>query len=208
MLYPVHQCGQVTSSVWASVASAESKQSPSHGASVNIWLFCCCCLVTKSCLSLFTPWTAGHQASLSFPVFQILLQLMSTESLMLSNCLILCHPLLLLPSMFASIRVFSNELALRIRWPKYWSFSISISPSNEYSGLISFRSVHSLISNKWIIRYVIFFRWTSFTQNDVFVYWYEIVVTSFLFVIMNTPHFIHLPVDGWTVAFSQFLAII
>ena len=85
------------------------------------------------------PWTAAHQASLSFTISQMLLKLMSTESVMLSNHLILCHPLLLLPSIFPSIRVFSKESTLRIRWPKYWSFSFSISPSNEYSGLISFR---------------------------------------------------------------------
>ena len=86
-----------------------------------------------------TPWTAARQASLSFPSAQSLLKLTSIESLMPSHHLILCRPLLLLPSIFASIRVFSNELALHIRWPKYWSFSFSVNPSNEYSGLISFR---------------------------------------------------------------------
>ena len=86
-----------------------------------------------------TPSTAACQASLSFTISLSLLKLMSTESLKSSNHLILCHPLLLLPSIFPSIRVFSNESALCIRWPKYWSFSFSISPSNEYSGLISFR---------------------------------------------------------------------
>ena len=86
-----------------------------------------------------TPWTAAHQDSLSFTISWSLLQLMSTESVMPSNHLVLCHPLVLLPSIFLSIRVFSNESALRIRWPKYWSFSFSTSPSNEYSGLISFR---------------------------------------------------------------------
>ena len=86
-----------------------------------------------------TPWTAAHQASLSITNSQSLLRLMSTESVMPSNHLILCHPLLLSPSIFSSIRVFSNESVLRIRWPKYWSFCFSISPSNEYSGLISFR---------------------------------------------------------------------
>ena len=79
------------------------------------------------------------QASLSITNSQILLKLMSIESVMPSNHLILCHPLLLPPSIFPSIRVFSNESVLHIRWPKYWSFSLSISPSNEYSGLISFR---------------------------------------------------------------------
>ena len=86
-----------------------------------------------------TPWTSVHQASLSFTISQRLLTLMSTELVMPSNHFILCHPLLLLPSVFPSIRVFSNELVLRIRWPNYWSFSFSISPSNEYSALISFR---------------------------------------------------------------------
>ena len=88
---------------------------------------------------LVIPWTAAHQASPSFTIFQSLLKLMSIESVMPSNHLILCHPLLLLPSIFPSIRVFSNESALHIRWPKYWSFSFSMCPSNEYSGLISFR---------------------------------------------------------------------
>ena len=86
-----------------------------------------------------TPWTAACQASLSFTISQSLLKLMSIELVMPSNHLILCHPLLLPPSIFPSIRIFSNESALHIRWPKYWSFSFSISPSNECSGLISFR---------------------------------------------------------------------
>ena len=86
-----------------------------------------------------TPWTAGRQASLSITNFQSSLKFMSINSVMPSNHLILCCPLLLLPSVFPSIRVFFNESVLLIRWPKYWSFSFSISPSNEYSGLISFR---------------------------------------------------------------------
>ena len=86
-----------------------------------------------------TSWTAARQASLSITDSQSLLKLMSIESVMTSNNLILCHPLLLLPSIFPSIRVFSNESVLCIRWPKYWSFSFSISPSNEYSGLTSLR---------------------------------------------------------------------
>ena len=86
-----------------------------------------------------TPWTAAHQAFLSITNSQSLLKLMSIALVMPSNHLILRHPLLLPPSIFPSIRVFSNELALLIRWPKYWSFSFSISPSNEYSGLIFFR---------------------------------------------------------------------
>ena len=86
-----------------------------------------------------TPWTAACQASLSITNSRNLLKLMSIESVMPSNHFILCHPLLLPPSIFPSIRVFSNESVFHIRWPKYWSFSFSISPSNEYSGLISFR---------------------------------------------------------------------
>ena len=93
-----------------------------------------------SCVQLFaTPWTAAGQTSLSITNSWTLLKLTSLESVMPSSHLILCRPLLLLPSVFTSIRVFSNELALHIRCPKYWSFSFSISPSNEYSGLISFR---------------------------------------------------------------------
>ena len=89
--------------------------------------------------SLWPPWTAACQASLSIINSRSLLKLMSIESVMPSNCLILCYPLLLLPSIFPSIMVFSNESVLHIRWPKYWSFSFSISLSNEYSELISFR---------------------------------------------------------------------
>ena len=93
-----------------------------------------------SCVQLFvTPWTAARQASLSFTISWSLLKLMSIESVMPSNHLILCHPLLLLLSIFPSVRIFSNESAVCIRLPKYWSFSFNVSPSNEYSGLISFR---------------------------------------------------------------------
>ena len=92
----------------------------------HVWLF-------------VSPWTAAHQACLSITNSQSLPKLMSIESVIPSNRLILCHPLLLLPSIFPSIRVFSNESALPIRWPKYWSFSFNISPSNEHPGLISLR---------------------------------------------------------------------
>ena len=93
-----------------------------------------------SCVRLFvTPWTAASQASLFITNSRSLPKPMSIESVMPSNHLILCHPLLLLPSIFPSVRVFSNDSAVCIRWPKYWSFSFNISPSNEYSGLISFR---------------------------------------------------------------------
>ena len=94
---------------------------------------------SPSCVQLFaTPWTAARQASLSFTISQSLLKLMFIESVVPSNPLILCRLLFLLPSIFPSISVFSSELAFRIRWPKYWNFSFSINPSNEYSGLISF----------------------------------------------------------------------
>ena len=96
--------------------------------------------VQFSCIRLFvTPWTAACQASLSITNSRSLPRLMSIELVMPSNHLILCHPLLFLPSIFPSISVFSNESALRIRWPKYWSFSFNISPSYEHPGLISFR---------------------------------------------------------------------
>ena len=108
--------------------------------SCGLEVLCYCCSVFQPCLFV-TPWTATCQASLSFTVSWSLLKLMSIESVMPSNHLILCHPLLLLPSIFPSIRVFSNESALHIRWPKYWSFSFSfsINPSNEQSGFVSFR---------------------------------------------------------------------
>ena len=95
--------------------------------------------VTQSCLTLCNPWTEACQTSLSITNTWSLLKLMSIELVMPSNHLILCHPLLLLPSIFFRIRVFPNELILLIRWTMYWSFSFSISPSNENSGLISFR---------------------------------------------------------------------
>ena len=86
-----------------------------------------------------TPWSAARQVSLSITKSQSLLKLMSIELVMPFNHLILCNPLVLLPSVFPNIRVFSNESVLRIRWPKYWSFSFNVSPSNEHTGLISFR---------------------------------------------------------------------
>ena len=103
-----------------------------------MWLETSHCSVAQSCPTLYNPMDCSV-ASLSFTISQNLFKLMSIESVMPSNHLILCHPLLLLPLIFPSIRVFSNESVLQIRWPKYWSFSFSISPSNEYSGLISFR---------------------------------------------------------------------
>ena len=94
----------------------------------------------QSLSHVLTPWSAARQASLSIINSQSLLKLMSIESVMPSNHLILCHPFLLPPSIFPSFRIFSKESVLRIRWPEYWSLSFSISPSNEYSGLISFRT--------------------------------------------------------------------
>ena len=108
--------------------------------SLSLFFFCptqfLFCSVTQSCLTV-TPWTATCQASLSFTTSGNLLKLMSIELVMPSNHLVLCHPLLLLPIIFPRIRGFSNGLDLCVKWPKYWSFSIS--PSNEYSGLISFK---------------------------------------------------------------------
>ena len=101
--------------------------------------FCCCCSVARLCLTFMTPWTAARQASLTVTISWSLLKLMSIESVMPSNHLILCRPLLPLPSIFPSIRVFSKESVIHIRWPKYLCFSFSISPSSEYSGLISLR---------------------------------------------------------------------
>ena len=112
---------QVSSTVTWDMVQFSSVQSLSH-----VWLF-------------MTPWIAARQACLSITNSQSLPKPMSIESVMPSNHLILCRPLLFLPSIFPSIRVFSNESALHIRWPKYWSFSFNISPSNEYSLLISFR---------------------------------------------------------------------
>ena len=109
------------------IVSHTSVQFSSIQSLSRVWLFA-------------TPWIAACQASLSITNSQSLLKLMSIEPVMPSNHLILCHPLLLSPSIFPSIRVFSNESALHIRWPKYWSFSFSNSPSNKYSGVICFRT--------------------------------------------------------------------
>ena len=119
---------------------AQRSSQPSRGDSSNCQWQCSVWVAAVESLSrvwLFvTPWTVARQASLPFTISQSLLKLMCIESMMPSNHLILCHPLLL-PSVFLRIRVFSNESALCIRWPKYWRFSFSISPSSEYSGLIS-----------------------------------------------------------------------
>jgi len=104
------------------------------------YLSSCCCSVAQLCPTLRSHGLRHTRLPLSFRISWGLLRLMSIESMMPSNHLIFCHSLLLLPSIFPNIRVFSNELALCIRWPKYWSFSFSLSPFNEYSGLISFRN--------------------------------------------------------------------
>ena len=109
--------------------------------------------VTQLCPTLCDPWTTPGQDSLSITNSQSLLKLMSIESVMPSNHLILCRPLPLLPSVFPRIRVFSSESALRIRWPKYWSFSFNISPSNEYSRLIYFRMDWlDLLAVQWTLK--------------------------------------------------------
>ena len=110
---------------------------PAVGVLRTSWTSCCCCSVAKSCLALCDPMNCSLPGS--FAISRSLLKFMSFESVMPSNHLILCCPLLLLPSIFPSIRVFSNESVLHIRWLEYGSFSFSISPSNEYSGMISFR---------------------------------------------------------------------
>ena len=109
----------------------------------HVWLFA-------------TPWTAACQASLSITNSQSLLKLMSIELVMPSNHLIFCHPLLLLPSIFPSIRVFSNESVLRMRWPNYWSFSFKISPSKEHSGMISFwMDWLDLLAGQWTLKHLL-----------------------------------------------------
>ena len=106
---------------------------------MHVCFFQVCCFAVVQLLIFTTPWTAACQAPLSSSISWSLLKFMSIEQVMISNHLILCHFLPIWPSIFPSIIVFANEPALRIRWPKYWSFSFSISPSNKYSGLISFR---------------------------------------------------------------------
>ena len=150
---------------------------------VNSLTVCVSSVQLFSRVRLFvTPWTAAHQASLSITNSQSLLKLMSTESVMPSNHLILCSPLLLLPSIFHSIRVFSNELALHIRWPKYWSFSLNISPSNEHPGLISFRMDWlDLLASKGLSK--VFSNTT--VQKHQFFSVHLIVISSSLFLEMS-----------------------
>ena len=118
-----------------------------------------------------TPWTAARQASLSITNSQSLLKLMFNESVMPSNHLILCHPLLLLPSIFPSIRVFCKESVLHIRWPKYWSFSFSISPSNDYSRLIFFRiDWFDLLAVQGTLKSLLQYRFKSINSALSFLY--------------------------------------
>ena len=141
-----------------------------------------------SCVWLFaTPWTAACWASLSFTMSRSLLKLMFIELMMPSNHLILCRPLLLPPSIFPSIRVFFNERVLHIRWQKYWSFSFSISPSNEYSRLISFRidwfdllavqgTLKSLLLDKWVQKHQFFSAQSSLWSNSHIHTWGGVVI--------------------------------
>ena len=147
---------------WVSI-SPSRKESQSV-TPTNLWskvpkewgLCCCCCLVAQSCLIFATPWTAAPQASLSFTILQSLFKLKAIESVIPSSHFILCLPLLLLVSIFPSIRVFSNLLTLPIRWPKYQSFNFSISPSNEYSELISFRiDWFDLLAVQWTLKHLL-----------------------------------------------------
>ena len=144
----VHGILQARILEWVAMPSSRGYSQPrhqthiSHVSCMGRWVlyhcyFCCCCSITKSWLTAFS-WTVASQAPLSSTISWSLLKFGSIESVMRSNHLILCCPLLLLPLVFSSIRVFSNESALCIRWPKYWSFSNS--SSNEYLGLISFRT--------------------------------------------------------------------
>ena len=135
-----------------------------------------------------TPWTAVRQASLSITNTQSLLKLMSIESVMPSNHLILCCPLLLPPSVLPSIRVFSNESVLHIRWPKYWSFSFSTSPSNEYSGLISFRmdwldllEVQGTLKSSPTPQFKFFFFWggVKYFIFYLFIYYYGSKINAY-----------------------------
>ena len=121
-----------------------------------------------------TPWTAPHKASLSITNSQSLFKLMSIESVIPSNYLIFCHPLLLPPSIFPSIRVFSNESVLRIRWSKYWNISFIISPFNEYSGLISFRMDWLDLLAVQGRKTIALTRWTFFGQTNVSVFQYVV----------------------------------
>ena len=134
---------------------------------------------------LATPWIVAHQTSLSFTISWSLLKFMSIESLTPSNHLILCHALFLLCSIFPSIRVFSNESALHIKWPKYWSFSFSTSPSNEYWGLISFRiDWFDLLQSKGLLRV---FSSTTVWKHQFFGTQLSLWSTSYILYLLEKP---------------------
>ena len=137
----------------------------------KLW-YNCCCMVTKSCPTLCNPMDCSTPGSLSVTNSRSLIKLMSIESVMPSGHFILCHPLLLPPSIFPSIRVFSNESVLCIRWPKHWSFSFNICPSKEYSRLISFRmdwlnllavqaTLKSLLQHQIMVHSLILYNWLT-----------------------------------------------
>ena len=132
-------CHSKPCNLWSFAKASPRKPHTGPEAEDTEWLQCMVVVFSHSCPTLHDPWTAAPQASLSFTISQSLLKLMSIESVMPANHLVLCCPLLLLPLIFPSTQVFANESAVCIRQPKYWSFSCSISPSNEYSELISFR---------------------------------------------------------------------
>ena len=142
-----------------------------------------------------TPWTTAHQASLSFTISCSLLRFMSIESvmLMLSNHLILCRSLLLLPSIFPSIRIVSNELILHIKWPQYWSFSISISPSSEYLGLIFFRiDWLDLLAVQRTLKSLLQHR-----NSKASILWHSVFMIQLSYPIMTTGKTITLTVQGF-----------
>ena len=124
---------------WTLVPNWRHWSFPNRACLKQNWVsHCCCCSVAQSCLTVCDPMDCSIPGFLSFIISRSLPKLMSIESVITSNYLVLCNSLLLLPLIFPGIRVFSNELVLRFRWPKYWSFSFSINPSNEFSGLVSF----------------------------------------------------------------------
>ena len=144
--------------------------------------------------SLWPPWTAACQAPLSSTISQSLLKLMSIELVMPSNHLILCRPLLLLPSIFPSIRVFSNESVLQIRWPKCWSFSFRISPSNEHSGLISCRTDWlDLFAVQGTLKSVLqCYNLKACCQNETGFSCYAFSIFHFYWIDMNMKGFVHI----------------
>ena len=158
---------------------------------IYIYTGYCCCSVTQSCPTLCDPVDCSMPG---FPVLYHLLEFVQTlgiESVMPSNHLILCHPLLLLPSIFPSIRVFSNESALHIRWPKYWSFSFSISPSNEYSELTSFKmDWFDLLAVQGTLKSLL-----QYHSSKASILWHS----AFFVVQLSHPHMITEKTIAWTI---------